>query len=280
MQIIKTVIPPNCEIVLAGDSHEGSIMKHREGYQEMIDYVDSGKNRRLIHMGDMIEGICADDPRYEYDVIDPGSPKPFVQMLNACEELRPIAKKMIGLLSGNHEFKLQRMGDLAEMAAKNLAIPYGTYSAKFTFLDKKGNVRNKFFCHHGSGFLQSRAKDKIQRDANIKASLKNKLESQAADVALCAIGHTHQLIVVEPAETLHITDDGSRIKQTYSSKFIDGELIHPDYRWYVNTGCFLKQFELGVSGYGERAMYRPSEMGYIVVRLENYEIVDVKRVVV
>jgi len=58
--------------------------------------------------------------------------------------------------------------------------------------------------------------------------------------------------------------------------------IHPDLRWYVNTGSFYKLYADGknVSGYAERAGYDPNELGYVVVRVKDGIINDVERVVI
>jgi len=285
VELIDCSLPPNHTIVLAGDSHEGNSFKHYKGYKSMIDYVAGAKDRYLVHMGDMIDSVVSSDiRRYQYEVVSPQSPKPLQQAIFAADELEPIKDKILGIHQGNHEYDLQRFGDFTkDIICKRLDVPYATWSAVYTVTDKKGNPKYKFFCTHGSGSVNSRAKDNAQRDMQLQLSLKKKLEElPGADCSLMAMGHIHKLIVKPPTPQQYVTSSGKARRLT--AKTVDhmefGDIVHEDSRWYIATGSFLKSFELGVSGYAERAMYAPAELGYIKVTVKNYKIKAVEKVMV
>jgi hypothetical protein len=135
------------------------------------------------------------------------------------------------------------------------------------------------FLTHGYGSINSSADDGVRRKANMRLSLKRKLKDKAGDCILMGMAHTHKLIVSKPEETLYLTDNGKQIKQNYTaSKHTDG-YIHPDHRWYVNTGSFYRLYgKDGISGYAERAGYDPVELGYILIKVRNREIIAVEKV--
>ena len=57
MDFIPFKIPASCQIALFGDTHEGSIYKHKEGVKEVIKWVLDSPKRYAVHMGDLAEAI-------------------------------------------------------------------------------------------------------------------------------------------------------------------------------------------------------------------------------
>lgn len=108
--------------------------------------------------------------------------------------------------------------------------------------------------------------------------LKRHLKHKFGDCLLMSMGHTHKLLICSPNPELYLTDDGSQITQKYTRSDKADGYIHPDHRWYINTGSFLKLYGDGVSGYAERAGYDPVELGFIVVMVRDRKIVDVRKV--
>jgi len=282
---INKKLPPNHKIFLFGDLHEGSAMKHHSGVQKMIGMILAEPNNYAICMGDLIEAIAVDDYRYQTDALDEQSATILEQAANAAAELEPIKERLLGVHEGNHEYKLTRVGVgnfVRDLICKQLGVPFGTYSAVYTIQNRKGDEKYKIFIHHGFGSLTSRAKDPLQKMANMQAALKDRLAPLMGDCALSAMGHTHQLFVVPPTSELYLTSKRGRLHQKYSGLTAGGTgMIHRDHRWYANTGSFLKSYGPdGVSGYAERAGYSPVELGFVVATVEGYEIVNVEKVVV
>ena len=279
MRLLKATIPSNCDIALHGDTHFGSANCADDSVDEMLAWVMEKPNRRFVHMGDAIEAITTDDKRYQHR--DDDTPIPLLQCKSVVSRYRAARKRGLVWLLGNHEFTLHRFGNLAEHMANELGIPYGQWTTKLDLHDKHGRI-GKIFLAHGVGHvLNSNAKDYEQRVANMKASVKMRLVHKAADCIVMGFGHTHKLLVVDPAQRLILTDDGEQLHHKYLGAG-DGaaDYIEPDRRWYVNTGSFLRTYALDDSSYAERAGYDPIELGFAIVKIRNRKVVGVEKVVV
>lgn len=284
MQLINRRLPDNHNLFLFSDLHKGSILFHRHGFEKFIDDVMSEKNNFVICGGDSIEAICVDDPRMDIDLLDPDAKKPLVQCKEVVKLYTPIKNRIISILEGNHEWKLQGYGSLVrdvichDLFGDRKNDFYGTYSVKASIRDKKGNLQYKIFYTHGAGTINSTADDPIRRESNMKLSLKRKLQHKAGDALILAMGHTHKLLVAEPTHTLYLVDDGKKIKQEYTKPGNNGQYIPPEHRWYCNTGSFMKLYREGVSGYAERFGYDPVQLGYIKCEIKNRQVVNIKAV--
>ncbi|MDH5664707.1 MAG: hypothetical protein OEY10_00215 [Nitrosopumilus sp.] len=283
MELIKCKLPKSAEIILTSDWHEGSALQYKHGIANVIDYVMSKSNRYMIHGGDTVEAIAVDDKRYQADSVDPDKSVTLRQYQGVIDKLTPLAKakRLLGIHEGNHDLRWLKVGNfIKELVCKELNVPFGTYSAKYVITDSEEKIKYKIFVTHGNGAVKSAAKDPIQRDANLQANLKMKLQYLAGDCKVMAMGHTHKLIVVEPKHELYLIDDGKKITQGYVTDPGTTKYIHPDHRWYANTGSMVKLYgDRGVSGYAERMMLRPVELGYCVVVVEDYKVIDVRKVV-
>ena len=281
MEIVERKLPPDHEIILFGDTHEGSILKHKKGVRQLVEYVRDTKNCYAVHMGDLVESIAIDDFRYDRLTTDPGSPVSLNQYMKAAKELEPIKDKLMVMMQGNHDWKcISKHGDFVkDLVCEQLGVPYGTYECWLHIQNGKGRDEYKIFLAHGAGVLNSNAKDPIQRRGNQEAALKNKLYPEAGDCVIMAMGHTHKLIVVKPTKELYMHSNGGKVEQSYRSTSKSKREIDKDHRWYVNTGSFLKKYgPRGVSGYAERFMLRPAELGYVKVLVKGYEVQDCQEV--
>ena len=289
MELIRRQMPMDYVLCDTSDYHRGSINHHRDGLLQLIDKVARKKNYFLTNKGDSIEAILPNDKRYATCNVEfkENLLTPADQAESLIKDFMPIRKKIVAWGHGNHEYKLINTQDFGRYIAAQLGVPYGCVSYKFIATDKAGKIMHKFFMTHGSGSLPKGAKDPIQRMANRKAQLRRMLENTGhADCVVKSMGHTHQLLVVEPTVTdqLYLTDDGTRVKQHYNVRSAqDIDYIPPDSCWYVNTGSFLKLYTPPGScaiGYGEIAMYGPAEMGWAEIHVQGGQVVHVEKVVV
>lgn len=295
MRILSYDMPRNWNYFLFGDDHIGASLRFDKGFKKFVytmkhKYAGLQSNRNYgIHHGDMIEAITVDDKRYS--AFDNREACVLSQMEVAKKEYWPIRKKLLCGLDGNHPLKLHKFGQLTHYICKELGVSYGTMSAKLTFKNK-GKLQFKHFACHGSGSIGSIADDVERRKLNWRLALKRKLREKAADCFFMSMGHTHKIIVQPPSETLYLTDNGEKINQHYTGgAVVDGDrsYINPDYRWYVNTGGFLriygdtviedddvdiKDSKLG-SGYAECGMYDPLQLGYCVGLIRDNVLQDV-----
>jgi len=282
MKLLKCDLPASHNIFLFGDLHIGTVLCHRDGIQQLIKMMQSSyhscTNNYGIVMGDMIEAITIDDKRY--DIETTAEPYPLQQVKDAVNTLSPIASRLLCILKGNHEHKLWRFGDLACEIADQLNVPYGTWSAKLTITNKNKKYLYKMFVTHGRKQITSTADDPKRRLVNQRLILKRHLKFKAGDAVVLAKGHSHKLIVCGPEEELYLTDDGKKVKQKYISSSQNAPYIHPDHRYYISTGSFLKLYgDDGISGYAEIAEYDPLELGFCILMVRDEQIQGVERVV-
>jgi hypothetical protein len=92
--------------------------------------------------------------------------------------------------------------------------------------------------------------------------------------------NTHKLLVAKPKKKLYLTSEDGELKQHYTKSEQTAQYIHPDHRWYINTGSFVRSQMRGISGYAERALYDPLELGYCVAKIRDRKIIGVDKVFV
>lgn len=191
MEIVSQQLPVNHDIVLFTCTHFGTIFQHIEGVQEMVDYIASTPNTWCAGGGDWIESLMVDDPRFDIRTVDNRADVPARQYLLAAETFKPIAKKMLVALEGNHDwYTTRKAGNLLyHIFCKSLNIRYGSYSSKIILKDKKGSTMYKIYFTHGRKSIGSTADDPIRREANMKLQLKRHLQAKAGDAIVMAKGH-------------------------------------------------------------------------------------------
>jgi hypothetical protein len=279
MRLLEGIIPSSCDIALFGDTHQDNIQSSDSGIEQTFGWIRGERNRRFIFMGDAIEAITSDDKRYQHDTT--ANPIPLQQAARFAARCAGIRARGLAWLGGNHEFGLQRFGDLALEMSTRLEIPYAGCAAKLLLKDKHGPIAKLYLLHPSRVTIRSNAKDVDQRLANMKASLKRILVNKAGDCLVMAMGHTHLLMVCEPAKRLILTDDGSSIIQNYLGPGEGAKgYIEPDRRWYCNTGSYLRTMVLGYDGYAERAAYDPVELGFVILSIRDRKIVSVQPMIV
>lgn len=246
---------------MAGDLHFGTLACHTKGWERLLERVANESGTYLLLMGDLLEAIAVDDPRWHAEVHD-GKMTPLMQADALVESLRPIRRKVIALLTGNHEQKLWRFGDLTRYMCQRTDIEYGGYSCKVEV--RHGGKRTyKLYATHGRLTVNSIADDPVRRLSNFRLSIKRRLQHLAGDCAVMATGHCHKLLTLQPEAELYLTDDGEHLHASYTEGIQGGRYIDPNLRWYASTGSFLKSAVVGATTYSEQSMYAPVQMGYV-----------------
>jgi len=290
MEIIQQPIPMDCVIYDTSDYHFGALNCHKTLLNEMVAKIQRQNTTRkkafLLNKGDNCDSISPDDKRYTHLSVDWKSQLLTVQQQAdaVIDLLSPIASNVIAIGEGNHEWKFINTFRVGSYIARSLGVPFGGYTYVVHFTDKKGKPLFKTCHSHGSGRLPKGAKDPIQREANRKAHLKRKLEATGiSDCIYMSIGHTHQLVVVEPTidhEILLTTTPGGKIKQhSRPAANQNAPYIPPEKRWYANSAGFLKLYSppgSKVFGYAEVLMMEPTRLGWIEIEVQGGEIVEVR----
>ena len=280
--IEKEITQSDFNIILCGDIHQGNKLVHRSGVESLINNINK-KNTYFVFMGDATESITPRDKRYDLDTSE--STTPLEQAGEIIDMFKPVRKKCLVWLTGNHESKVDGLGNLVKgKICHELGIPYGTFSCRLTLVNNNASILFSSYFHHGAGQLTAQHPDPFVCKSMLAYKLKQKLESFGGDCLLNAMGHIHKLITYRPSDELYMVERNGDIKSCYTSKTIfnnNTSYINPQDRWYVSTGGFLKLYgDIPASGYAERGMLRPVELGYQVVRVENGTITDIRKVLV
>ena len=194
----------------------------------------------------------------------------MLQAKDAIKLFKPIRKRIIAGLIGNHERKLAKVGNLVDYICTELKVPYGTESCRI-ILENKGRPLFNVSAMHGTKVFNSHAKDYEQREANKKAALKLYLQEQMGDCAIQLCGHAHWIGIVPPANRLYFVDTPSGVCQQYLKGAADIGYIQPDQRWFACCGSARKSRLDGYDDYAQN--YPPVELGFIKIIVDNGEIV-------
>lgn len=192
MQLLNKEFPPNYNVFLMGDTHEGTVLQCKDAIYQTINMVlepyDGIKNNYLIHHGDEIEAFTIDHKFYSTETST--EPLPLIQAKAVIKDFKPIRKNILAWLLGNHSWALHKFGNITkDIICKELGVEYGTYTLKYSFKDKKGNVKWKLYATHGRKSLNSNADDPVRRESNMKLQLKRYLEHKDASSIIMSRGH-------------------------------------------------------------------------------------------
>jgi hypothetical protein len=201
------------------------------------------------------------------------------QAKEAVALFKSIANKCCFGLGGNHELKLFRIGNMAELICDELGVEYATRTCRVVFTNNGSHLFNGFATHDLS-MVKSNAKDYIQATANVQAALKNQLQKRMGDCAIMIGAHIHQLIVVPPTPQLYLVDGEEGVKARYLTGDMgkDGGFINPDQRWFGCSGSFRKRFVDGIDDYSD--IYSPNELGCLIVSVEDGMITNMRKFIV
>lgn len=265
------------------DGHVGAVNCHY-GMLDDIGHALGQRRSHAIFGGDMVEGISPNDPRFAIKSVDLDRPTLDLQMSYVIEKFSPNKKRIIGWHDGNHELKLANVINPGLHMATQLGVQHAAYNAVVE-CRYHGRLILKIFSSHGFGQLVSNAKDQLQREGNMNASLKQKLISTGiSDCVVMVMGHTHQLRVVPPTVDLEINLAMKRgkVKQVRRAEHsTTDDYIPPEHRWYVNSGSALKLYSepgSGATSYAEMRGYKPTHLGWPVIQIRDGRVKNIETI--
>ena len=245
MRVQKYVVKGrNLTIVPFGDLHFGHRNCDLKMVKNVIKFIDKNKCY-WVGGGDYGDAIIPDDRRFDYRTINEEYKTPQLQY-NKIEELfKPIAKKCLGLLDGNHDILhwKQHAHNYVEELANRLGVPYLTIDAYLRFYFPKYDTNFNLYTHHG--WTGARTKGgKIARIYD--------LEQIFPMCNMYLMFHIHDLGIVDKKANLFVDDNLDVCDKT---------------SLYVLGGSFLRGYVKDQVSYVEERTYRPTVLGSPVIKL-------------
>lgn len=230
-----------------GDIHIGNIACDEEKLRKRIEHIRKTPNQYWIGMGDYIEAIYPTsggitDKRFSHRFIKRDIFTPEEQINYVASLFDPIKDKCLGLLEGNHEWKLgDKYGiNLVEQLANRLGVKY---LGPVGFIELKLRESTPIVilaCHgHYTGVKKGGAVNKIQDLAAF------------FDADIYLMGHVHKRFFD---------------KDEYIS-VRGGKIIHA-LRSFGLTGHFLRTYVADIDTYGERRLIQPGRVGTITIKIQ------------
>jgi hypothetical protein len=283
VELLTKKVPIDFNLFLFGDAHRGSIFMHEKGWLQLVDHMRSKidglkptSNYGIDH-GDCIDAIDPKDKRYTAT-----TEEGFIleQMEDAKKDRIAIKDQLLCILLGNHEIAKWTIGNITKKLCEDLKVPYGGWSTKITFKNRRGEYLFKHLATHGSRVFNSVADDPKRRRANKLLSLKRFLSGICADAVSMSCGHSHWCDRLKPETDVYFASDSTDIFPANTTADHTAEYIHPDLRWYVNTGSFYDQYKAnsGLTSYAERRGFRPLRLGYQLAKIRGKTIESIEPV--
>lgn len=259
------------------DWHVGSKAFHDEAARNLMQLVID-EDAWLTFGGDQIEGKPTRSNHFD--------PKSLVRGLETIEDqaryfadiVQPVANHILCVGIGNHELYLLPDIDIVAMMCEMIGRP--EVAGHYQNWIKWGAVTLHQW--HGRPTMPRGTKDPIQREANQKAWLKNKMEGLAGSADAHYMGHTHHCLIVEPQPIATLLNSGENVRrQTFTpekTKVGDRDWMPPEGRWYVNTGTLRRGGGFDHMDYSEVAGYGVPEITCTRTEIKNGKIKNITKV--
>ena len=241
-----------------GDLHIGNPGFNEERFMRRVNFIRRTRQKRFwIGMGDYIENIRPYangfvDRRWSTEVLL-GEPDWDEQIRRFVDMVRPIRRKCLGLLWGNHEWKTMTSKEFEDRFCKPLKVDFlGSRAYIILRIKHKKKILGEYaiFAIHGSyaGYRLGGAFNRLQDLARI----------YDADIYL--MGHTHAK-GFQPDIRISVEFDRNGNPVVVKRPVI-----------YGLTGCFLDPFCLEVDGYMDRKPTpRSVRLGSITIGIDPWE---------
>jgi len=235
------------KLVTFACTHFGHAGISYDRLQREIDAVADDPLARWIHLGDTGEYITSKDPRWDIGALDPDyhvSNYIDLQVDRNVNYFKPIRRKGIGFIMGNHEDKYLANGS-------NPALRIAT-TLNNPFLGHTALIRLRLVTRGGKEWTPILFAIHGATGATTLAGQMNYLKRISApfgcDVA--AMAHVHRRAADNNDVYISLNDDATDVRARQ--------------RHYVLAGTFMRTYFVrgdGSCGYGEKKYYPPSALG-------------------
>jgi len=237
-------------LVPLGDIHLGSANCDTKALWDTVLDIKADPNARVIIMGDVIEAIGAKDKRFQSGGIDEKIVNLAsidrivdVQVEKAADILSHIAGQIWSYGMGNHEATANAAycSDLSVRILERIGRPecYAGWSAMVRVVFQDGEHRSALRVYHQHGWQAGR-KD------GAKMNGLDDLMGYIDGCHIYLVGHSHSRLVK------------TKTKLGANPSFTKEQAITC---FGAHTGSFLRTYQEGTVGYGERAGYPPVPIG-------------------
>jgi hypothetical protein len=247
-------------LIPLGDCHIGNSCCNLDALKDMVRWIQDKPQTYWLGMGDYIDAINYRDPRFDPKTVSPkymqeGDIDKIIQLQigDFVELIEPIRDKCLGLLRGNHEETIRKyyMYDVLYEIIKELDLSrkllfYDVATLRLVFNRNRSASSHSYdvFCAHShiGGRTYGHKSNRIRE-----------LHGQhRADIYLLA--HAHIKLGQIGMQNYY-----NKAGVLCRRKIIDA--------W---TGGFLEGYQKGKSGYVEKALYPPSDIGVVRVMLQPF----------
>jgi hypothetical protein len=242
-------------IIGLGDTHLGSIGFDEKHLIETVNWIKQTPRTYWIGMGDFCECINPTDKRFDpYSISSAYNIRSLSRLISVQIEditalLKPIKSKCLGLVTGNHEetVRLKFNNDIGYQLASNLGVENLGYDGwiRLCFQRAKSEQRTcyKIYVTHG------------HCGAGSSGGKVTKLEELAGfmDADILMMGHGHKKVIAPPVLKIGLDSQGN----VTSTKQIA-----------IMTGSFLRTYVEDATTYGEKAGYKPCDLGVVKIMLK------------
>jgi hypothetical protein len=230
-----------------GDFHIGHINHDYEKLQEIKDMIMSDPYAQVLIMGDNVDGRMPDHKFFELENVDPTIKlsKFIANCYKRFEDfIIDISPKCLGTHCGNHELKVNSVAPYIENICERRQCAFLGYRAlsilKIESSCHKANRTYRIFSTHGSGGGR-KSGSKINR-------IEDEAQSSRCDIFIQ--GHNH----------LRSFTDGIVHEPVLHRRGIS---IIERPQAFINSGSFLKSYQVDNYNYSEKASYKPQPTGGI-----------------
>jgi len=277
-------VPESYRLGFFGDLHFAVKGFPMELVKRAVRKVRASKHYYLALGGDMIDSMLPSDPRYIVGQYMGKLERVGEQARGVVEILEPVADRILWGIQGNHERRVLNTIDVTKrLILEPLGVEVYGKDEDSSYLLKAQLGDLRVLDWHGSGMVRSNANDDYIMEENERRSVKKKLRRLPGDdCELLVMHHIHKMRVVPPSKPniLKLVSHKGELKAVYptpSRKYIDDEKYYYDIddRWYASSGAFFPNYVEGSSSYGEVYGFRPTEMGWVTMLVEDGVIKDV-----
>lgn len=231
------------ELYPVSDLHIGDILSRIDEFEQFTDYILREPNRYILLLGDIINNNLKHSAGSVYEDIIP----PHQQKKKAKELLKPLARRTIALVGGNHEYRTKKDTDqdISEDIAEYLNVPYycDAVYIKLTFGRKYNGKRQCYSIYALHGFAGGRT------SGNALNRVEELSKGIYADIYIT--GHTHKKIA---HKALFMLPD------------LQNNVLRENEQLFINTASWMT-----FGGYGKRKGMRPQARGSVPIRLSGRE---------